>query len=207
MQEYIDYYMKKNDEREDIDLKIEGIKVHVSNNVFSPDPNITSASLIVIKKLKTIDLRTKTILDLGCGTGILSKYCLEKNANYVYACDIDENAIINSKENLQDYENCVVIKSDLFEKIDYTFDLILFNLPICNEVWNIDVIQLFDKFFGELNCYLNDEGIAMNVFAPFGEINEYRRLLDKHNLEYEEEFYDYFGFKWSLFIIHKNIPK
>jgi len=46
-----------------------------------------------------LDLKNKTVLDAGCGTGILAIYAALKNAKEVDAYDIDEWAVENTKEN------------------------------------------------------------------------------------------------------------
>lgn len=45
------------------------------------------------------DLKDKTILDMGCGTGILGIFCCMRAARHVTAIDIDEWSVRNTNEN------------------------------------------------------------------------------------------------------------
>jgi len=49
--------------------------------------------------LDSIDLQGKTLIDYGCGSGILAIAALKLGARKVYAVDIDEQAILATKEN------------------------------------------------------------------------------------------------------------
>lgn len=42
----------------------------------------------------------KTVVDVGCGSGVLGIYAIASGANDVYAIDIDENALKHSRENV-----------------------------------------------------------------------------------------------------------
>ena len=64
------------------------------------DGTINANELIEIPIMKTMlpDLKGKRILDLGCGSGGMSKYFIENGANYVLALDISQNMINEAKE-------------------------------------------------------------------------------------------------------------
>jgi len=49
--------------------------------------------------LEGLDLTGKTLLDFGCGSGVLAIAALLLGAKEVYACDIDPQAIIATREN------------------------------------------------------------------------------------------------------------
>lgn len=55
----------------------------------------------VISLLSQLDLRGKSVIDMGCGTGILAIYCKMKGADKVTAIDIDDWCVRNSLENSQ----------------------------------------------------------------------------------------------------------
>jgi len=202
MKEYIEYYIQKNKNRSDQKLSICDMDIFVDKNVFNPDPNITYAPLMVLNKLNTVDLRGKTVLDLGTGTGLLALYCLKNGASYVTCTDIDEDALNNAKENLKNYTNTEVIKSDLFQNLNNKkFDIILYNLPVCESAWNIDIDSMFKTLFKQIKFYMNDGGIALNVFATFGNIHFIRKQLKLNNLTYSETKEVKFNVTWSLFVI------
>ena len=64
------------------------------------------------------------ILDIGSGSGIVSSYCKSNGFKNIISSDIDPDAIRHLKK-----KGLNPIKSDLFEKLDHQFDLIIFNPP------------------------------------------------------------------------------
>ena len=202
MEKYVKYYIDVNSKRVSENMKICDIDLFVDGHIFSPNPEITIASKIVLDKLKRINCNSKSVLDMGCGTGILGMYCLE-NGSKVDFTDINEVALKNTEINVSKYSNYSITKSDLFENIHESYDIILFNLPICQEVWNMDVIGMFDRFYIEVLMHLNTDGIAMNVFATFGNICVIRKLLNKYKFNYTEEITQWSNVDWSLFCISK----
>src|SRR5699024_395554 len=49
--------------------------------------------------LEGLDLTGKTVLDFGCGSGVLAIAALLLGAKKVYACDIDPQALLATREN------------------------------------------------------------------------------------------------------------
>ncbi|MGN0187139.1 MAG: 50S ribosomal protein L11 methyltransferase [Paludibacteraceae bacterium] len=85
---------------------------------------------LVIKSLMNTDLHEKTVLDMGCGTGILSIFAAIRGAKSVMAIDIDEWSVQNTADNcrLNDI-TCVTVKLGSIETIENRkFDLILANI-------------------------------------------------------------------------------
>ncbi|WP_196138932.1 50S ribosomal protein L11 methyltransferase [Aliikangiella sp. G2MR2-5] len=56
---------------------------------------------LCLKWLDGLDLDGKTVIDYGCGSGILAIAALKLGAAKVYAVDIDEQAIIATKDNAE----------------------------------------------------------------------------------------------------------
>jgi ribosomal protein L11 methyltransferase len=54
---------------------------------------------LCLQWLDSIDLNGKTVIDFGCGSGILAIAALKLGASKVYAVDIDPQAIIATEEN------------------------------------------------------------------------------------------------------------
>jgi len=54
---------------------------------------------LCLEWLDSVDLRGKTLIDYGCGSGILAIAALKLGAIKVYAVDIDPQAILATKEN------------------------------------------------------------------------------------------------------------
>ncbi len=76
------------------------------------------------------DLAGKRVLDIGCGSGILSILAKKLGAKEVDACDIDPLAIDNAKDNckINGVEDVNVFYSDLFSEVDGAYDLIFANI-------------------------------------------------------------------------------
>ncbi len=56
---------------------------------------------LMIQKLMKLDIKAKSLLDMGCGTGVLAILASLMNANPITAIDTDEWSYENSIENLQ----------------------------------------------------------------------------------------------------------
>lgn len=87
---------------------------------------------------KYIDSRTK-LLDVGCGSGILAIISLKLGAAHVVGIDIDENAIVATRENMDVnniqesaytvYSGNLIEDNELQEKIGYeVYDVIVANI-------------------------------------------------------------------------------
>ena len=86
---------------------------------------------LVSKTMFSLDFNEKSILDMGCGTGILAILAKQLGATKLLGIDIDDWSIENSKENAE-INNCSKIE---FKKGDAallpkqeTFDIILANI-------------------------------------------------------------------------------
>lgn len=54
---------------------------------------------MMIDALLDQDLTGKTVLDMGCGTGVLGIFAIKRGASYVISVDIDDKSVANTKEN------------------------------------------------------------------------------------------------------------
>lgn len=54
---------------------------------------------LMLELLHGEDIKGKSVMDMGCGTGILAVFASLSGAHYVEAIDIDEHAFNNSREN------------------------------------------------------------------------------------------------------------
>lgn len=84
---------------------------------------------MMLEEILAIDLHEKKVLDVGCGTGILSIVASLKGAKSIDAIDIDENAFQNTVENLRvnSIDN-VSVQKGVVDSVKGKFDLILANI-------------------------------------------------------------------------------
>lgn len=98
---------------------------------FGTGHHATTALMLETLLDYTTDLKGKKILDMGCGTGILSIMAAKAGAAHVTGIDIDEWAFNNAMENIRNNRiNSVEIKigdARLLEK-EKEFDFILANI-------------------------------------------------------------------------------
>ena len=85
---------------------------------------------LMIDHLLDLELREKTVLDMGSGTGILAILAEKLGAQAVTAIDVDHWSFVNAQENA-DRNNCkaiTVLEGDADVLGDKSFDLILANI-------------------------------------------------------------------------------
>jgi len=144
-------------------------------------------SYLLKKHIK--DYKFKNALDVGCGSGIISKE-LSKYGT-VTGIDLNEKAIeFCKKENI----NGDFIVSDLFSNIKGRFDLITFNAPYLPQDENINDIALYggkegyeviERFLNSVNKYLNENGKILLIFTSLSKPDKIKKIIEKNKLKYK----------------------
>ena len=85
---------------------------------------------LMIEKLMSLDVKGKSLLDMGCGTGVLAIVASMMGANPATAIDIDEWSFINTEENLlkNNVHNVVAHQGDAALLEGKQFNFILANI-------------------------------------------------------------------------------
>jgi ribosomal protein L11 methyltransferase len=85
---------------------------------------------LVAKTMRCIDFKEKTVLDMGCGTGILAIYAEKLGATNIHAIDIEDFAYENSLDNTQlNNTKYIHVEKGGIEKIpSIRFNIILANI-------------------------------------------------------------------------------
>ena len=103
--------------------------------------------------LQEIKVEGKSVVDVGCGSGILALSARALSAKDIEAYDIDDIAVsaakINAKEN--GFEDIKIENSNLLEKSNKTFDVVLANITS-------EVLKMLAK---SLRKYVNKDGIVI----------------------------------------------
>tara|TARA_B100001057_G_scaffold78241_1_gene73363 strand:- start:4797 stop:5627 length:831 start_codon:yes stop_codon:yes gene_type:complete len=87
-------------------------------------------TFLMLNEMYNLNFKEKLILDVGCGTGILSILSSQKGAKEVVGIDTDEWAYQNSLENsdLNGIDNINFFKGDINIVLDSKFNIILANI-------------------------------------------------------------------------------
>lgn len=87
-----------------------------------------ATTTLMIQQLLDIDMTGKTVLDMGCGTGVLAIAAKKRGAQNVMAIDIDHWSVENAKENAARNNVEMNVVEGGVEAISGTFDVILANI-------------------------------------------------------------------------------
>ena len=122
---------------------------------------------MMVQHLLALDLDTKKVLDMGCGTGILAIFAEMKGAKPIDAIDIDSWCYENSLENIQ-RNNCnhiTVYEGDaslLKEKYDVIIaninrNILLYDMKTYTDCLNENGVLLLSGFYKEDIVIIEDE--------------------------------------------------
>ena len=149
------------------------------------------------------------ILEMGSGSGILAKTCLDLGFNNLLAADINPNAVIHLKN-----QNIKTVKSDLFLNLkNKKFNLIIFNPPYLpedkkepkdsqkNTTAGKNGYELIIKFLKQAKSPLLEKGVILLLFSSLSkpkiilkqakQFNYNCKLLNQKSLPFFEKLYVY----------------
>lgn len=213
---YIKWWDEKNKGRTDVSVfqTLDGLEFRVSQNTFSPDHKLTYSPYIIAKHLPK-RLEGKSVLDLGCGCGILSIASAMRGAKRVVAVDTNSSAIEDTKHNIKKLTDNNIIKnglvtvleSDLFSKVKGKYDIILANLPIAPraQYWrglNDSPEHIVERCITEAKKFLKSNGQIIFAWASFGPEEVIPGLLHDTGYSFKPYAEDTFGVTWYAYIAH-----
>ncbi len=108
---------------------------------------------MMVKHLLQIDVKNKTVLDMGCGTGVLAIMAEKLGAKQVEAIDIDNWCYLNSIENIErnNCEKITVYEGEASLLVNKKYDIIIANI---NRNILLNDIQTYTNV-------LNENGIVL----------------------------------------------
>ncbi len=117
--------------RNPVQYTYKNVGVNVLPGVFSPVMN--SSTSLFLEFIQGLEIKHKTVLELGCGSGVISAYCAANGA-MVTASDINDVALSELSVQARDNNwDIISVYSDLFDNLQFHFDYILINPPILPE--------------------------------------------------------------------------
>lgn len=123
-----------------------GKEIYVRAEYHQPDPSFKfelviqprmafgtghhATTSLVMESMLTLDFKDKTVLDMGCGTGILAILASKMGATHLVAVDIDDNATENTVVNCRrnNVQNVKVITGGAAASGKEKFDFVLANI-------------------------------------------------------------------------------
>ena len=169
------------------------VDVVVLPNVWSPLYDWSSK--MAVQNLP--DVRGRTFLEVGSGTGVISVFAALKGAAAITAVDINPVAVANTNANLAavGYIEANTFISDGFAAIDGKFDVIVWNAPyhgappkdILERGCTDDNYQDIRAFLKAAPKYLEQNGILVFGFSESGDLPLIRELLTESGLRFDKE--------------------
>ncbi len=169
----------------------QGIEVVVDPSVFPPQ--LTLSTKILLEFLNTLNLEDKDLLELGCGSGIISLYAKKLGAR-VTASDINEIALENLRKAASKNDLEVrVIHSNLFDRLaNDTFHYIIINPPyypkapknMKEKAWFCgENFEYFEDLFSQLPNYLSSDNETYLILSQDCDLKHIASIAQKNSIE------------------------
>jgi ribosomal protein L11 methyltransferase len=132
---------------------------------------------LILQAISDLDVKDARVLDLGCGSGILSIAVSKLGAAAVDALDIDADAISNCRENLRLNEITAVVpaRQDLSGLPQKPYDLILANIDK----------PLLENMSGQIYNYVAIAGLVILAGLLVQDLPEMQRIYEASGFTYE----------------------
>ena len=169
----------------------DGVNVLVHPDVFPP--YFTFSTKILLNFLKPLNLKEKSFLELGCGSGIISLYAAKKGA-VATATDINPIALEYLKKAKANNKLPVeILYSKHFEKLkNRSFDYILINPPyypqhpdsIKEQAWFCGSnFEYFEVLFEELPVYLTKDNQTFMILSQDCNLERINQIAQRNKLQ------------------------
>lgn len=199
--------------RKEREFSYNNIIVKVLPGVFHP--GLFFSSKMLLNFVDTLKLESKTFLELGAGTGIISILATKKGAA-VYASDISGKAVENVKLNaVKNNVQINIFTSDLFKNIpDIQFDYIIINPPYYSREPREDEeyawfcgsnFEYFKSLFNSLSDYIGNDSKVFMILSEVCDIQKIKSIGMENEFAWELKMKKQFwGEKNYIFEIKKS---
>jgi len=182
-------------------LEIEGLNIEESELVYKPAEDSFLAMRTIGKIASEIGDKEVEIADIGTGTGLLGIYAASLlNTKRLVLADINLHAVELAKRNYQlnklklkdKNANVEIVRSDLLQNIQGSFDLIIFNapylrgsisshLPTIEKAWNGGRrgIEISEKFLDEAKAKLNKNGTILLIASSLSDFEGLNKRINE----------------------------
>ncbi|MFM9840630.1 MAG: methyltransferase [Cyclobacteriaceae bacterium] len=158
-------------------------------------PGLFYSTKFLIDFLLTQPIRNKSLLELGCGTGLISIISAKEGA-IVTASDISEQAIENVTANAKLNQLSITITlSDVFDLIEQKqFDWIIINPPYyartpkneAEHAWHCgENFEYFHKLFRSLTNYIHPTSQVIMVLTQGCELEKIFEVAVQYGFQFE----------------------
>lgn len=169
-----------------------GIEIAAATAFGTGEHPTTSRCLLACQVFFNHEIHKK-VLDIGCGSGILSIALAKLGARFVTACDIDSEAVRITNENI--VINHVAHRVSVFQNIGHEFDINKYDFIVAN-ILATPLISLAES----IEKSLNRDGILVLSGFNAGDYS----VLEKYASLGLELKYKYIHEDWLTLVLHKR---
>lgn len=173
--------------------RYQNIEVIVYPEVFPP--HFTISTKLLLDFINSIDLKGKNVLELGCGSGIISLLAASKGA-LVTASDINKTALeALEKASVKNALPVQIINSNLFDKLhEKHFDYIIINPPYYPKAPKNDKqhawfcgenFEYFEKLFEQLPSYIEHSEVLM-ILSEDCDLEKISTIAQQYDLKFKK---------------------
>ncbi len=180
--------------QKDRSFRFDGLEMQIKIGVFHPA--FFGSSKVFARFLKRQNLKGKTVLEIGCGSGLLSLVAAQKGAK-VWAVDINPVAINCAQENAQRNNLSIqFLQSDLFTALSpQAFDVILLNPPFypaepkknADFAWYAGAdFKFFHRFFSDLPKFTNATSKVWMILSETCDLTAIQKIARAYHYQMTE---------------------
>jgi len=168
---------------------VEGFELQILPSVFHP--KYSGSSVIFARFISKLALNGKTLLEMGCGSGIVA-LCAARAGALVVAVDINPDAVECTRRNAERAGlRLDVRQSDVYDRVPERFDVIAWNPPFFPGTpkdpagaafYAGDHYQALDKFAAGARAHLNPGGRIYTILSSDADLEALKGLFERHAL-------------------------